>query len=85
MKYNAQGNHVGELFHHSLGGSNSLVGKVLNAISHIPGVKGSIPAISIDFTSEITKQFDDASVDTFYHQELFCNLRGKAFLTLLTR
>ena len=85
MKYNAQGNNVGELFHHSLSGSNSLVGKVLNAISHIPGVKGSIPAISIDFTSEITKQFDDASVDTFYHQELFCNLRGKAFLTLLTR
>ena len=53
MKYNAQGNHGGELFHHFLGGSNSLVGKVLNAISHIPGVKGSIPAISIDFQTQM--------------------------------
>ena len=48
-----QGYHVRHLFQQSLGGSNSLVGKVLNAISHIPGVKGSIPAISIDFQTQM--------------------------------
>ena len=53
MKYNAQGNNAGELFQQSLDGSNSLGGKVLNAISHNPGVTGSIPAISINFQTQM--------------------------------
>ena len=44
MKYNAQGNPVGEFFPYSSGGSISLVGKMLNAIRHIPGVKGFNPS-----------------------------------------
>ena len=43
-----QGYHVGHLFQQSLGGSNSLIDKVVNLISSVSRVPGSIPASSIE-------------------------------------
>ena len=43
-----QGYHVGHLFQQSLGGSNSSIDKVVNLISSVLRVQGSIPASSIE-------------------------------------
>ena len=40
--------HVGHLFQQSLGGSNSSIDKVVNLISSVLRVQGSIPASSIE-------------------------------------
>ena len=40
--YMTQGYHVGHLFQQSLGGSNSLIDKVVNLISSVSRVQGSI-------------------------------------------
>ena len=46
--YMTQGYHVGHLFQQSLGGSKSLIDKVVNLISSVSRIQGSIPASSIE-------------------------------------
>ena len=57
---------MGHLFQQSLGGSNSSIDKVLNLISNISRVQGSIPANSIDFHVDVSADVNGFDTSHFW-------------------